>query len=83
MNLFGTNPFSLSGRLTDNPATEGPTYPLVSACWVCGTLVPGDPMRSLRSCKNGHDEVRWSERLPGVAWMPPQGNPRTLFTACP
>lgn len=79
----GVNIFNLAGRLTDNPATEGPTYPTQSACWYCGTVVIGSPTIGARHCSNGHDLVSWMEHLPGTAWEQPKGNVRTLETSCP
>jgi hypothetical protein len=57
----------------DSPRMSGPTYPVESACWACGTVVTGSPTVGLRRCSNGHDEVTWREKLPGVHgdWRPP------------
>jgi hypothetical protein len=88
-NLMPISWHSYVGRLSmptpKYDAAWGPSYPERSACWFCGTEVDGSPMMALRCCRdNGHEEVRWNERLPGVAYEPrPDYNQVTIFTSCP
>lgn len=57
----------------DIPVVSGPTYPALSACWMCGTMVPGGPTTALRRCDNGHEMVTWHEKLAGT--NPPDWRP--------